>query len=242
MSLHVGDGEGVAPSGGGEVRAWDGPTRFFHWSLVALIFCAWASRKWGDEALVWHKWNGYAVLVLIIWRILWGICGSSTARFAAFLYWPWTAAKYAFDFVVGRPRKFLGHNPLGAAMVFALLGMVGLQGGLGLISYDDHDAMTGGPLAGRVSDATWGAATKWHIAFFDYLLIAIGLHITANILYLVWKRENLIKAMVTGRKPRAPYEDQREARIAGTGRALLCLIVAAVIVFGGITAAGGRIF
>ncbi|MDX2155939.1 MAG: cytochrome b/b6 domain-containing protein [Hyphomicrobiaceae bacterium] len=226
---------------GRQVMAWDLPTRLFHWTLVVLIPMAWVSRRYGDAGLVWHTWNGYAILVLVVWRLLWGFAGSSTSRFAAFAYWPWTAARYALDFALRRPRPFLGHNPLGGLVVFVLLGLIGLQGALGLFSYDDHDSLAGGPLSARVADEVWGAATQWHILLFDVMLAAIALHVLANILYLVWKGENLPRAMITGRKPSKPFEDEAEARIVGGGRALLCLVAAAAIVFGGVLAGGGKL-
>ena len=227
---------------GGMVHAWDLPTRLFHWSLVTLIVLAYVSRRWGDAGLVWHKWNGYAILVLIVWRLFWGFAGSSTARFTAFFYWPWTAASYGLDFALRRPRHFLGHNPLGGSVVFVMLGLVGLQALLGLFSYDDQNANAGGPLAGKVADATWAAATKWHLIIFNVILAVVALHIAANVLYIVWKGENLVKPMITGRKPAAHFEDQQEARIAPIARALVCLIAAVLLVFGGIMTAGGKVF
>jgi len=232
----------ASPAGVPTVAVWDLPVRLFHWTLVTLIVLAWVSRKYGDANLVWHTWNGYAILVLIAWRLIWGFTGSSTARFRSFFYWPWTAATYGIDFALRRPRHFLGHNPLGGAVVFLMLGLIGLQGVLGLFSYDDHDSNAGGPLASKVADATWAAATKWHITIFDLILIVAILHIVANVLYFVWKRENLVKAMITGHKPARPdYEDGREAVLAGAGRALLALIAAVVIVFGGIMTFGGKV-
>lgn len=88
------------------VATWDVPTRLFHWTLVVLIGLAWVSRKYGDAGLVWHTWNGYAILVLVVWRVLWGFVGSSTARFGSFFYAPWTSARYALDFLRRRPRFF----------------------------------------------------------------------------------------------------------------------------------------
>ncbi len=223
------------------VKAWDLPTRLFHWTLVGLIIMAWVSRKYGDAGLVWHTWNGYAMLVLIVWRILWGLVGSSTARFASFIHGPLTALSYALDFIFRRPRYFLGHNPLGGAVALGMLGLIGLQAGLGLVAYDDHTALTGGPLSTHVSDETWSAATRWHIWLFDIILMMIALHVAANILYLVWKRENLIGPMLTGRKAARAYEDQPETRLAGDGLALVCLLAATVLVFGGIIALGGKV-
>ncbi|MEZ5815860.1 MAG: cytochrome b/b6 domain-containing protein [Hyphomicrobiaceae bacterium] len=223
------------------VQAWDVPTRLFHWTLVALILMAYVSRHWGDAGLVWHMWNGYAILVLVVWRLLWGFVGSSTSRFRSFAYGPAAAIRYGLDFIAGRPRYFLGHNPLGGLVVFALLGLVGLIGALGLFAYDDHDALAGGPLSSRVSDAAWTFATHWHHELFDLLLVVIGMHVAASVLYLVWKGENLPRAMVTGVKPSRPYEDEAGARRSGSWRALLCLGVAIIVVFGGIAAAGGKV-
>ncbi len=224
------------------VATWDVPTRLFHWTLVVLIGLAWVSRKYGDAGLVWHTWNGIAILVLVVWRVLWGLVGSSTARFSSFFYSPLTSARYAIDFMRRRPRFFLGHNPLGGAVVLAMLGLVGGQGVLGLFSYDDHDDNVGGPLSAKVSDAAWAWATKWHLQMFDVLLIVIALHVTASLVYLVWKGENLIRPMVTGRKPAADFEDAREAHIVGKSRAVVCLVAAIGIVMGGIAIAGGRLF
>jgi len=228
---------------GRQVKAWDLPTRLFHWALVLLVILAYVSRRWGDEGLVWHTWNGIAILVLVVWRLLWGIVGSSTSRFARFVAWPWTAARYGIDFLLRRPRRFLGHNPLGGLAVLALLGLVGAMGVLGLFSFDGSDPLEPreGPLAGRVAAELGQAATDWHKALFDVLLAVVGLHVAAQVLYLVWQRENLVRAMFTGRKAEAAYEDEASAEIAGGGRAVACLVAAIVIVLGGIWLAGGKI-
>ncbi len=233
-----------APDGARTVAAWDLPTRLFHWSLVTLIVLSWVSRKYGDVNLVWHKWNGYAILVLIVWRLIWGFAGSSTARFGSFIYAPWHAARYAIDFALRRSRHFLGHNPLGGAVVFAILGIVGLQSVLGLFSfYYEDDINNGkGPLANLISEAAGVTVTTLHVKIFDLIVVVAVLHIFANLLYLVWKGENLVKAMVTGRKPARPdYEDQREAAVVGGLRAILALIAAIILVFGSIIALGGKV-
>lgn len=226
------------------VAAWDLPTRLFHWSLVTLIVLSWVSRKYGDAGLVWHTWNGYAILVLIVWRLIWGVTGSSTARFKSFFYAPWHAARYAVDFALRRPRHFLGHNPLGGAVVFAILGIVGLQAVLGLFSfyYEDESNNGKGPLANLISEAAGVTVTTLHEKVFDLIVAVAALHILANLLYLVWKGENLVKAMISGRKAERPdYEDEPEAKLAGTARAALALLAAIVLVFGGILALGGKV-
>jgi len=223
------------------VRAWDLPTRLFHWSLVALMIAAYVTRKSFDQ-LTWHIWTGYSILVLIVFRVLWGFVGSSTARFSSFIHSPGAAIRYGIDFLLRRPRRFLGHNPLGSVAALAMIVLVGLQGVLGLFSYDDHTVIDGGPLSGRVSEATVASVTSWHLSLFYIILYVVGLHIVANILYVVWKGENLVGPMITGTKANTGFEDAPEARIAPLWRALVCLVLAAGIVFGGIILAGGKPF
>jgi cytochrome b len=231
---------------GRSVKAWDWPTRAFHWTLVFCVISAWASFRLadrvGDPTLIWHRWNGYALLILIVFRLIWGFVGSSTSRFAAFVTWPWTAARYAFDMLRGSKRAFLGHNPLGAWMILALLAAVATQGLLGLFSLE-HNELVAGPLKRLIAHETSEKVTKWHVWFFNVILALAAVHIAANALYGLVKKEPLIRAMVTGAKPAEAYEDQNEAEIAsGVGfRALLSLLIAAGIVFGGIIALGGRI-
>ncbi len=228
------------------VRVWDLPTRLFHWALVLSIFTAWASWRYseviGDHTLKLHRWTGMFVLVLLVFRLLWGFVGSSTSRLSQLFSWPWTAAGYARDLLTNRSRHYLGHNPLGSYMVLALLGAVAVQAGLGLFTVE-HNDITAGPLYRLISEEQREWVSRWHNRWFDWvLLILIPLHILANIGYALIKRDPLIRAMVTGRKPAADYADAPEARLAPHAglKALVCLILAAVIVFGGIFAAGGK--
>lgn len=138
---------------GERTLAWDGPTRLFKWALVLLVFDGWLSNSYGDGYPYWHKWNGYAALVLIVFRLLWGFVGGSTARFSAFVAAPRRAFAYGLALLRGRNPRYLGHNPLGGWMVVALLAAVGLQATTGLFSADADRLIIEGPLAGRVSDA-----------------------------------------------------------------------------------------
>lgn len=228
------------------VRTWDLPTRVFHWTLVTLIVSAWVSfryaEKVGDTTLLWHRWNGYAILVLLVWRVLWGFAGSSTSRFSTFVRWPSEAIGYGLAIAKGQPRHYLGHNPLGTWMVLALLGVVGLQAGIGLFTVE-HNDIAWGPLYRIVSEETYKKLSHWHLWIFYWVILPlVGIHITANALYGVIAKDPLIPAMVTGRKPAQHYEDAAEAQIVGRPvlRALVCLAVAAAIVFGGIIALGGK--
>jgi cytochrome b len=230
------------------VPAWDLPTRIFHWLLVALVVAAWVSYEFsseiGDRTMIWHRWNGLAILTLLIWRVIWGFVGSSTARFANFVRTPSQAIAYAQSLLSGAPRRYLGHNPAGAFMVLALIGALALDAGLGLFAVDDND-LVGGPLHRLVGEEANKWATRWHERIFDWVLIPLVLiHIAANVLYGVMKKEPLIPAMMTGAKPAADYADAPRIEEVShpMWRALLCFIAAKVTLFGTMLAAGGRIF
>lgn len=227
------------------VRAWDLPTRLFHWSLVALITGAWASASFSealhDATLRLHRWTGYTILVLLVWRLIWGFVGAPTSRFFNFLSSPLTAFRYGLDLVAGRTRHYLGHNPLGAWMILALLMTVLAQAGIGLFT-SEHDDLAAGPLARLVADDWAKPIRHWHHLVFNRVLLPlIGLHIVANILYGLVKRDPLVEAMVTGVKPAGHYVDGAIAVTSAPARALLCVVVAAAVVLGGITLAGGRL-
>jgi cytochrome b len=230
------------------VRVWDLPTRVFHWSLVLCLISAWVSYRYseelGDYTMRWHRWNGYAILVLLVFRVIWGITGSSTSRWSAFVRWPWTVARYALDLVRGHDRHFLGHNPLGTYMVLALLAAVAIQSTLGLFIVEHNDSGAYGPLYVLVSEVTYKKLSRWHSWVFYWMIIPlIGLHIAANMAYGLIKKDPLIRAMVTGKKPAANYEDATEAVIARDVilRALRVLVASAALVFGGILLLGGKL-
>jgi cytochrome b len=231
---------------GSKVRAWDLPTRLFHWALVASIAFAWASYHYSDKladpTLSYHRWNGHFILVLIVFRILWGLFGSSTARLSGWFSWPWRAAGYGIALLRGRPQLYLGHNPLGAYMILLLIAAVTAQAGLGLFT-DEHNGATSGSLYRLASDEAREAISAWHRWWFYWVILAlVPIHILANVLYgLLW-REPLITAMITGSKPAEAYEDAAEAEIVQRPllRALGCLVAATVIVFGTILALGGK--
>ena len=230
------------------VRAWDWPTRAFHWSLVLAIISAWVStefaEKIGDSQLQWHRYNGYFILILVVFRLIWGVVGSSTSRWSAFVTWPWTAAAYGLDLVRGRDRHFLGHNPLGTYMILGLLCLVALQGALGLMTVE-HNDVTWGPLYKLLSADNQKRVLYWHVRGFNWFILPlVGLHILANSLYALIKKDPLIRAMITGKKPAAAYEDQREAQLATAlgARAVLAFAMAVAIVLGGIVSLGGKLF
>ena len=222
------------------VRAWDGATRLFHWSLVLLIVSAYVTRNYSnDPTLYLHRLNGYAILTLLLFRLLWGAVGSSTSSFASFFPWPSAALRYARSLAGRRPLHYLGHNPLGGALILLMLGAVAAQALTGLFTSDDTLAQ--GPLYDRVSDAVSGRAGSYHAKGFWIIAALATVHILANLAYQLFGRDKLIKAMVTGTKPAEPYVDAQEARLAPTTRAIVCLLLAAAIVAGGVLLAGGSL-
>jgi cytochrome b len=229
-----------------KVRVWDLPTRLFHWCLVTGIFVAWASWRYseviGDYTLKVHRWTGMLILVLLVFRVIWGVVGSSTSRLSRLFFAPWTSFGYAIATLRGPARHYLGHNPLGSYMILALLAAVALQATLGLFTVE-HNDVTAGPLYRLVSEPTREAISHWHGRwFYRALLVLIPLHILANIGYGLIKRDPLIRAMITGRKPAADYVDAPEAEITPSAnvKALICLAVAAALVFGTIFGLGGK--
>lgn len=217
-----------AGAGSRRLRVWDVPVRLFHWTLVILIGVSWATVEIGGNAMTYHMWSGYAILTLILFRIVWGFLGSHHARFADFLYGPKRTIEYVKGLVRLAPPPYAGHNPLGGWSVILLLACVLTQAVTGLFANDD--IMTEGPLAKLVSSATSGLMTKIHKINFDVLLVLVGVHVAAALFYLIVKRENLIGAMFTGAKRIPASSPWQEQRTTSVWVALLVLLGAAGVV------------
>ncbi|RYF94683.1 MAG: Ni/Fe-hydrogenase 1 b-type cytochrome subunit [Caulobacteraceae bacterium] len=165
------------------------PTRLFHWLLAALVAFSW----WSHEAhLDWHKLSGFAIAGLLVFRLWWGVAGSSTARFAGFLKGPAGVVAYLKGGAAGAP----GHNPLGGWSVAAMLLVMVGQVALGLFAINDD--FEGGPLTRYVDYDTGLAIGEWHGILFNVLLGLIVLHLLAVGFYAA-RRQNLIGPMITGR-------------------------------------------
>ncbi|WP_114953763.1 cytochrome b/b6 domain-containing protein [Sphingosinicella terrae] len=173
-------------------KIWDLPTRLFHWLLVLLIAGAWWTAE--NDALAWHYRAGFAIVALLVFRLVWGLIGSSTARFSSFVKGPGAIRAY----LGGRAPASVGHNPLGALSVLALLGLLVVHVVLGLIS-SDEDGLDPAPLAHLVSYDLSEAAHELHEDGFNLLLVLIGIHVAAILYHGLVKRRNLLRPMVTGR-------------------------------------------
>ena len=180
-------GEGTSPA---TIRVWDPLVRLFHWSLVGLFFFAFVT---GDEWKSAHVTAGYIVAGLIGFRILWGLVGPRHARFASFVRGPSAVAGYLGDAVKMKARRHVGHNPAGGAMVLALIAAIAVIATTGYM---------------METDAYWGV--EWvedvHKTVVYATLGLIALHVAGVVLASFEHRENLVRAMITGRK-RAPTRE-----------------------------------
>lgn len=200
------------------VPVWDLPIRLFHWVLVGLIGFSWWSAE--NDRIEWHIWSGLAVLSLLIFRLLWGLVGSSTARFGSFIHGPSAIRSY-----LRNPRGWreLGHTPLGGLSVVALLGLLFVQVSLGLLLADE-DGTIAAPLNRFVSFEVAEQSHDLHELLFNILLGLIGLHVAAIVFYRLVLGKKLVGAMITGRT--AGTGDVAPMRPGKWWVALLCLIVA----------------
>ena len=171
-------------AGAETVRVWDPLVRIFHWSLVLAFFGAYAL---GDDGGWWHQTLGYTVLGLVAFRLVWGLVGTRYARFSSFVPTPRKVFSYLKDLVARREARYLGHNPAGAMMIVALLLML-----IGTCT-------TGWLLT---TDIFWGseAMEDVHEGFANSTLFLVGLHVAGVVFSSLHHRENLVHAMLTGRK------------------------------------------
>ena len=219
---------------------WDSPTRLFHWCLVILIGSAYVTRTYLDDpTLYWHRMNGYAVLVLLLFRVIWGLVGSTTSRFASFVPTPGPTIRYIAALLRRRPLHYLGHNPLGSLLIFAMLIAVVVQASTGLFTSDE--TLAEGPLYARAPEGVSHLASFIHARGFWIILALAGLHVLANLIYQFGFKDRLITAMITGSKPAADYVDRGPKRFQPISRALISFAAAVAIVAGGVMAAGGSL-
>ena len=196
------------------VRVWDLPTRLFHWALVVCVIGLITTAQLGGAAMLWHFQLGYFTLSLLLFRIVWGWVGGRWSRFSSFLYSPTALWRYIKQPTA--PHPSVGHSPLGALSVFALLAVLLLQVSSGLMS--DDEISNAGPLSRFVSGYLVSNATDYHKNIGKFILLGLALlHVAAIFFYLFKKKENLISPMVTGDKqlplPMPPTRDDARNRL-----------------------------
>ena len=207
------------------VRVWDLPTRVFHWGLVLGIVGLVITGNVGGNAMVWHFRFGLTVLSLLLFRLVWGLVGGRWSRFASFVYSPRSLINYVKG--NGKPQHSVGHTPLGAGSVFALMAILLAQVGSGLFS--DDEIASAGPLTRFVSGATVNLATNYHKNIGKWIVLALVLLHVAAILFYLWRKHNLIRPMVHG--------DKQLTYLAPSSRDDAVSRTAAALVFG--VCAGG---
>lgn len=203
-------------------KIWDLPVRIFHWLLVLAIVAAFVTNRLGVAYFTYHVWSGYLVIVLVSFRIVWGLVGTRHARFWNFVRGPVATFRYARGLIRGREQRYAGHNPLGALMVVVLLAGLGLQAVLGLFANDE--IFNVGPLYGYVSKERSLLLTSLHRQFFYWILAAVALHVLAVVAHGRFGGDGLVKAMVTGRKPYG-----RSADAIGSSRTWLALLLSVAL-------------
>lgn len=215
------------------LRVWDLPTRVFHWSLTLAVVAAVVSAKVGGNAMTWHFRLGYVVLTLVAFRVLWGLVGGRWSRFASFVYGPATVLRYLRGRVQPGEHLDVGHNPLGSFSVFALLALLALQVGTGLVADDEIASV--GPLNAFVSSDSALLATGWHKTWGQWALLAlVALHLAAIVFYRLRHGKDLVRPMLTGDK-RLPAgtpasADGRSQRAMALVLAVICASAVAWLV------------
>ncbi|MGH6893338.1 MAG: cytochrome b/b6 domain-containing protein [Dongiaceae bacterium] len=214
-----------------DVPMWDLPVRMFHWAFVAAFAVCWISGQTGNLDL--HYASGMILAGLVVFRVLWGLVGSPTARFSHFLHWPTAALAYLRNsFGHRQPSYSYGHNAAGGWMVAALVALIGLETVSGMSSTDD--VLFDGPLYGRLPNWLSRPLESWHAPLANILLALALLHILVIVVYRLFKNENLLRAMIVGRA-RLPRSVARMAeqdggtRGAPLWRALICATIAAAV-------------
>ena len=209
------------------VRVWDLPTRLLHWLVVALVGFSWGAAAYGKMDL--HRLSGLVLLGLVTFRLIWGFIGSNTARFGNFLRSPADVIAYLRSDSSGthKPGQKPGHNPIGGYSVLAMLLLLMLQIGTGLFSVD-IDGLESGPLSFLVSFGSGRTAAEIHRLSFTALQIIVVIHVIVVIYYLVVRKRNLVRPMVTGSDRQ--IESTSGALVpAGWARLILAATIAATL-------------
>jgi cytochrome b len=208
-----------------EILVWDRATRVFHWFLVVMVVVCWITSEIEDDLFWTHLISGYIVLLLVLFRLVWGVLGGRHARFTDFVR-GWSAILgHARGLLRLKPARHVGHNPLGGWMILTLLAMLALTVVTGLFAGDDDEA---GPYALLIRPDIADALSEVHEALFGVLLFLAALHILGVLADSLLGRENLVRAMWTGSK-RVPSDDpEGDAAEPSIWRFLIALILAAM--------------
>lgn len=190
-------------------RIWDPAIRLFHWLLVGFVGFSWWTGEQHD--MEWHRYSGYAILALLVFRLFWGFTGPRTARFGQFVKGPGAVSAYAKTLGSKSAHAADGHNPLGGWSVIAMLGALLVMVVAGLFAID-VDGFDGGPLSDYLTFDQGRAFAEFHETVFNVILALVALHIVAIAFYAVWKRQRLVPAMITGKRKLEAGETAQDLR------------------------------
>lgn len=177
---------------------WDAGVRVFHWTLVVLIAAALWLGHYGPPIKTWHFWTGYAIGGLILFRLVWGVIGGRNARFVNFVRGPGTVTSYARELIKPKPSYWTGHSPVAALSVLVALALIAAQVVSGLFA--DDEVFNQGPLAQYVGEGIRLQASAWHATGGWLIIYYVIAHVSAVAFYAIWKRENLLGPMITGKR------------------------------------------
>lgn len=181
-------------------KIWDLVTRVWHWAFAIAVCAGWILGEYMSfDTVRWHFYNGYVVLGLLAFRLLWGLVGPAPVRFHNFFPTPAGLWRYLKRFYRRQPSGAPGHNPLGALSVYALLLVVLGQAGSGLFLESD-DYFESAPLHSSAPKAVVSTMSTVHHTLSSFIFVLVIMHVAAIGFYLIWKRENLIQPMITGWK------------------------------------------
>lgn len=209
------------------LRIWDLPTRLFHWALAACVTALIVTGLLGGNAMFWHFRLGYAVLVLLVFRLLWGFVGGFWSRWSQLPLAPRHVGAY---FKNVSDHAFPGHNPLGSWSILAMLFILGFQVSTGLVS--DDEIANAGPLTSLVSGSWVSWATSWHKLWGKWAVMSlVALHVFALIWYRLKKRQALVPAMFHGDKTLSVAVTETQDRTLHRLLALLLLAISSMSVW-----------
>jgi len=183
-----------------QINIWDPVTRLWHWALVFSVVIGWSFGRFMDfDTVTWHFYLGYCTGGLILFRCCWGIFGPKPIRFSSLINSTRDTVDYLKHFLSRKPSGTAGHNPVGSLSVIAMILLLGTQAATGLFVESD-DFFESGPLAAYASEDIIRRMTWIHRQLADWILVIVALHVSAILFYLIWKKENLIKPMISGWK------------------------------------------
>ncbi len=181
-----------------QIKVWDLLVRIFHWSLVSAFFIAYMTE---DDWLDFHVYAGYTIAGLIAFRLVWGLIGTRHARFSDFVRPPSEVLAYLKDMIGFHPRRYIGHNPAGGAMVVALLVSLLITVVTGVLVYGAEEVA--GPFAGLMANApkfVGDVFEELHEFFANFTLFLVALHVAGVVLAGLQHGENLVRSMINGKK------------------------------------------